>query len=144
MQFLVILVIIIGYCLILGVDAYYILSAGAILLCVFSGFLTLFFVCSNIGLLFAKRKEARFIRFEEIGKSKFKAACYLVEGEEYSCIFPEEGFLEDKLYREDKTYHVMLNKKMRKVYDRFAVTTCLLGLVFSVGLSLGIALLYFL
>lgn len=140
-EIIIVIIIILLYCWIL--DANLILLAGEILICLFSGALTLGFVYCGIGLLFSKCKEAKFLRIDRHGNDKFQVAYYFVEGEEYPCIFPKECILEDKLYQKDKTYHVMLNKRMQKVYDRFAVTTCVLGLVFSIGFSMGIMFLLF-
>lgn len=138
-EIIIVIIIILVICLILDVN--YLLLASAILICVFAGALTLGFVYCSVGLLFSKRKEAKFLRIDRHKSAKFQVAYYLVEGKEYPCIFPKEGILENKLYRKDKTYHVMLNKKMQRVYDRFAIATCVLGLVFSVGLSMGIIFL---
>ena len=133
----IILIIILVYCLVLKVNTNYILLAGAILVGIFFCLLTLGFLYAGIGLLFSKRKEARFTRLDHFGNSKYQVAYYLVEGEEYPCIFPKESILEDKLYQKDKVYYVMWNKRMQKVYDRFAIMTCVLGLIFSIGLSVG-------
>lgn len=121
--------------MILGVSLNYILYAIFAVFCLLSVFLSLFFLYSIICLLFSKRKEARFIRFDKLRNSKYQAAYYLVDGVEYSCVFPREGIMKDKLYKKNRIYHVMLNKRMEKVFDRFAISTCVLGLVFSIGLS---------
>lgn len=135
MEILIMSTIILGICIILGINYNYIMLA---VVCLFSCFLLLLFMYSFIRLLFSKRKEAKFVRFDKMGNRKYQAACYLVEGEEYLCIFPKEGFMTNKLYRQDKIYHVMLNKSMKRVYDRFAISTCMLGLIFGMGLSTGI------
>lgn len=62
-----------------------------------------------------------------------RVAYYLVDGEEYPCIFPKEAILENKLYSTEKTYTVWLNAKTKKVFDPYATTTCILGLLFSIG-----------
>lgn len=135
MELLIMSTIILGICIILGINYNYIILA---VVCLFSCFLLLLFMYSFIRLLFSKRKEAKFIRFDKMGNSKYQAACYLVEGEEYLCVFPKEGVMTNKLYRHDKIYHVMLNKSMKRVYDRFAIATCVLGFIFGIGLSAGI------
>lgn len=136
MEIIVVSIIIFALCMILGVSLNYILLAVFAIFCLFSSFLSLFFLYSVICLLLSKRKEARFIRFDKLRNSKYQAAYYLVDGVEYSCVFPREGIMKDKLYQQNKIYHVMLNKKMEKVFDRFAISTCVLGLVFSIGLSI--------
>lgn len=142
MEIIILIIIVIVYCLALDVSLNYIMFAGGILLCIFSGILTLSFLYCSICLLFSKRKEAKFIRMDRTKRSRYQVAYYLVEGTEYPCIFPKEAVWEDKLYNKDKIYHVMLNKKIHKVYDRFAVTTCIVGLLFGMGLSLGSILMF--
>lgn len=73
---------------------------------------------------------------------KLRVAFYLVEGQEYPCLFPKEGVLEERLYSKDKPCFVMWNRRLGKVFDKFAITTCLLGLVFSVGMSVGLGLVF--
>lgn len=75
-------------------------------------------------------------------KAKYKVAYYLVEGEEIPCLFPEEGVFRKKLYRTDKTYHVLMNKKLGRVFDRFAVATCILGLMCGIGLGTVLLLMF--
>ena len=37
---------------------------------------------------------------------------------------------------------MLFNKKMGRVYDKYAIVTTALGLVFSIGLDVGLVLLY--
>lgn len=143
MEIFVVLIIILLYCLILEVSITNILLAGAVLLYLCDVVLTLGFAYFTIGIFFSKRKEAKFSRFGRPGKHKFEVAYYLVDGKEYPCIFLKEGVMDDRLYQKNKTYHVLLNKHMKKVYDRFALITCPLGLIFSGIFSIGIGLLLF-
>ena len=142
MQILIIILIVLVYCLVLNVDLYYIMLGGALLIGVVAGLFTLAFVYCDICLLFSKRKEATFLRMDSVKGSKFQVAYYLVDGVEYPCIFPKEGVLENKLYQKDKTYHVMLNRKLGKVFDRFAVATSVLGLVFGAMISVVVFVLF--
>lgn len=137
MQILIMIIIILMYCLILNISLNYILSAVAILITLFSVLLTLFFGYAAICLLFSKRKKAKFSRFDKAENGKYQVAYYLVEGKEYPCVFLKEGVMENQLYQKEKTYNVMLNKRMQKVYDRYAVMTCALGFIVSVGFSIG-------
>ncbi len=143
MELVIIIIIVLAICFILNVSPYYMMLGGGILLFVLTTLFAIGFVFATIVLLSSKRKEARFLRIGSVKESKFQVAFYLVEGEEYPCLFPKEGILEDKLYQKEKVYHVMWNRKLGKVFDRFAMTTCVLGLVFSVVLSvvLGIMIL---
>lgn len=111
---------------------------------IFSGLLVITFLICSVLLLMSKWKEARFLRVDLPSKNaKYKVAYYLVEGEEIPCLFPEEGVLRQKLYRTDKTYHVLLNRKLGRVFDRFAVTTCILGLMCGTGFGMILLLMFF-
>ncbi len=142
MELLILLIIIIMLCFILNVSVHYIILGIVILVGISSGLFAIAFVISGILLLFSKRKEAHFLRMGNLKGSKFQVAYYLVEGIEYPCIFPKEGILEDKLYPKGKTCHVMLNKKLGRVFDKFAVATTLLGFVFSVVFCAGLGMVF--
>jgi len=137
MEILVFGVIILVLCLILGVNINYIMYAILGIVGLVSCMMTLLFIYANICLLLSKRKEASFLRFESVN-GKFSVACYLIEDKEYLCAFPREAIMQDKLYDVDKTYHVMLNKKTGKVYDRYSIATCILGLTFGIIICLSI------
>ena len=138
MEIIILIIIVLVYCMVLNVELNYIVLGGAALIGIFSVLFTLGFFLCGICLLFSKRKEAKFIRMDQAKNNKFQVAYYLVEGKEYPCMFPKEGIMEARLYNKDKTYHVMLNEKLGKVFDRFAVTTCVLGFVFGLIFSAGI------
>lgn len=102
-----------------------------------------FLICSVL-LLTSKWTEAKFLRVDlPSEKSKYKVAYYLVEDEEIPCLFPEEGVFRKQLYRTDKTYHVLLNRRLGRVFDRFAVATCILGLLCGTGLGTVLLLMSF-
>ena len=112
-------------------------------LLILSGLLVIIFLVCLVLLMTSKWKEARFLRMDlPSEKAKYKVAFYLVEGEEIPCLFPEEGIFRKILYRTDKTYHVLLNKKLGRVFDRFAMTTCILGLVCGTGLGMVLLLMF--
>lgn len=142
MEFVIIILIILIYCLVLNVSIHYIILGAILFIGAVSALFTLAFVFCCICLLFSKRKEARFVRMGQVKNRGFQVAFYLVDGEEYPCIFPQEGVWVDKLYQKEKTYHVMLNKRMGKVFDRFAFTTSVLGLVFCTVVSVSIFMLF--
>ncbi len=143
MEIIIIIVIVLVCCLILNVDPNFMLLGSTLVMCIFFGLLALGFTYCTINLVRSKRKEANFLHFDKVGESRYQVAYYLVEGQEYPCIFPKEIIMQDKLYLTDMTYYVRLNKRMGKVYDRFAVTTCILGLILSIGFSIGMLLFYF-
>ena len=140
MEYLFILIVIaILVCVLTGNFGYVLFGVTGFLL-ILSGLLVIFFLISMVWLLTSKWKEAKFLRVDlPSEEARYKVAFYLVEGEEIPCLFPEEGIFRKKLYRTDKTYHVLLNKKLGKVFDRFALTTCILGLL--CGTVLGTLLL---
>ncbi len=141
MEFLVVCIIILVCCMILGVNLDYILYAVFGMVLLLSLFFTLFFVFCNVCLLFSKRKEARFVRFDKLRDSKYQIAYYLAEGNEYPCVFPKEGIFSNKLYQQDRVYYVFFSKKLKKVFDRFATITCILGLVFWSILSVSLIII---
>lgn len=138
MELLIILVIVIVLCFVLNISMTLIVVGIVALMGIISGLFALAFWGCMVCLLSSERKEATFLRIDKGHSGKFRVAYYLVEGEEYPCIFPKEAVLESKLYRTDKTYYVMLHKKLGKVFDRFAIITCTLGLVVGTVSSVGI------
>ena len=144
MEFIILLLIItITICVFTGNTVYIILAAAGILL-LFVALLLLIFLYCTIRLLFSKKKEAVFVRIDKpTEKSKYKVAFYRIDGEEYPCLFPEEGILRSRFYPSDRRCHVFLNYRMKKVFDRFAVATCILGLGFGLLFSIGAIYLYF-
>ncbi len=135
MEIVVVAVVIVAYCLILGVGPGYVMTGILMLTGILAALMSIAFLGSAIGLLFSKKKKAEFVRLEQSGR-KYKSACYLVEGREYRCLFPCEGIMQDKLYVQGREYSVMFNRRMGMVYDRFAVATCVLGLVAGVSICL--------
>lgn len=138
MEFLMVLIIIIILCLILNVSLNYILIGILILVAVGAVAFDVSFLYCFLVLLHSKKKEAEFVRIGPAKGDRFQVAFYLVEGAEYPCMFPREAILEDKLYRKDRPCHVMWNPRRGKVFDRYAFATCILGLITSVALSVGI------
>ena len=141
MEFIILIGIILVLCFILGVNFNYLLFGIAILGCVVFGLMMFGFAYCAIRLMFAKRKEASFVRFGGVNDSRMQVAYYLVEGEEYPCLFPKEFIMDNKLYSPDKIYNVMMDTKSKKVYDRYAIATCILGLLFSAGFCAFMAML---
>lgn len=143
MEIIIVIAIILVLCLILGVSLNYILFGITILAIIFFGLMAIGFSYCIIRVLFSKRKEAQFVRFGKASNGRFQVACYLVEGKEYPCIFPKEFVMENKLYSVDKTYNVMLDRKANKVYDQYAIATCVLGLLFGIGFCVVMGMIWF-
>ncbi|MBR4733859.1 MAG: hypothetical protein IK081_13945 [Lachnospiraceae bacterium] len=136
MEILLILIVVAIFVSVLTGNLGYVLFGMSGFLLLTAGLMVLIFLVCNVLLLTSKWKEAKFVGMDyPTEKSKFLVAFYLVDGEEIPCLFPEEGIFRDRLYREDKTYHVLLNRKLGRVFDRFSVATCILGLSF--GILLG-------
>lgn len=131
MEIIIVNAIILVLCMILGVKLNYILLGITILAVIFFGLMTIGFSYCIIRVLFSKRKEARFVRFGKPSENRFQVAYYLIEEKEYPCMFPKEFVMENKLYMTDKTCSVMLDRKANRVYDQYAIATCVLGLVFG-------------
>jgi len=141
MEILVVLVIVILICLILNISFDYILLGTIIVVGIMASAFAISFLYCFFLLVLSKQKEARFVRTGPSKNSKIQVAYYMVEGAEYPCMFPKEAILEDKLYKKDKIYLVMWNPRVGKVFDRYAITTCILGLIVSVVLSVGLFVL---
>ncbi|MCR5460344.1 MAG: hypothetical protein K6F51_10640 [Acetatifactor sp.] len=136
MEILLILIVIAIFVSVLTGNLGYVLFGMSGFLLLTAGLMVLIFLACNVLLLTSKWKEAKFVGMDyPTEKSRFLVAFYLVDGEEIPCLFPEEGIFRDRFYREDKTYHVLLNRKLGRVFDRFSVATCILGLFF--GILLG-------
>ena len=143
MEYVLILIVIAILVSVLTGNLGYIFFGVIGFLLIFSGLLVIIFIIGSVLLLMSKWKEARFLRVDlPSEEAKYKVAFYLVEGEEIPCLFPEEGVFREKLYRTDKIYHVLLNKKLGKVFDRFAVATCILGLMCGTGLGTVLLLMF--
>lgn len=131
MEVFVALVVIVVICKILGVSNFVLILGflGIIELLILLMFL--FFVFHTINLIFTKKKTAEFTKIDTSKKGKFKVAFYKIDGEEYPCVFPKEsGF--SSAYSTEKTYKVRYSKNLKKVYDIWAVATCIVGLIFSI------------
>ena len=144
MEFVFIIVIIaILVCVFTG-NLGYVLYGATIVLMIVSGLLILTFAICNIILLGTKWEKASFLRLDlPTEKSKFKVAFYLVDGEEIPCLFPEEGVFVKYLYKTEKTYHVLYHPKLRRVFDRFSIATCVLGLICGIILEIMSVGMYF-
>ncbi len=143
MEIVIIIAIILVLCLILGVKLNYILFGMAILATVFFGLMAIGFFYCIIRVLFSKRTEAKFVRFGKPSGNKFQVAYYVVEEKEYPCMFPKEFIMENKLYPIDKTCSVMLDRKANRVYDQYAIATCVLGLAFGIGFCVVMGMIWF-
>ena len=109
-----------------------------------SGGMTLFFIFYLLKLLFSKKKKGSFLRIERNGIFRWRSAIYLVDGEEIPCIFPDDGVMDDKIYKTDKAYTLFYNKHSGKVFDRVSITTCVIGIIFTLAIDAALVFMYFL
>lgn len=144
MEYIFILIIIAVFVSVLMGKLWYLLLGLAGFLLILSGLLVIIFSICSVLLLTSKWKRAQFLRVDlPSQEARYKVAYYLVDGEEIPCMFPEEGIFRKILYRTDKTYHVLFHKKLGKVFDRFAVATCILGLACGTGLGTILLKMFF-
>ena len=92
---------------------------------------TLFFVITDISLLFRRRVKGKFLRVDDSGR--FDNAIYEAEGAEYRCLFPAESFGRKRIYREGEEYMLLIprNKNRHSAYDRHSLITIVIGTVCS-------------
>ena len=92
----------------------------------------LFFLVTDISLLFRRRVKGQFIRVDDT--ERFDHAVYRVDNQEYFCLFPAESFGRQRIYHENQSYSLLIsrNPKRRSAYDRHSLITIAIGTVFSV------------
>ncbi len=131
MEILLALIIIIVICKILGVSNFVLILCGLGIIELLIILMFLFFVYHTIHLVFSKKHTAKFTRIDLPEKGKFKVAFYEIDGIEYPCVFPKESGV-SSIYNTEKNYKVKYSKLLKKVYDFWAICTCIVGLIFSV------------
>lgn len=143
MEFILVIAVIAVLCVIFQVSTDLIIMGVTAVIGFIIVAMTLLFIYFFIRLLFSKKVEAEFSRIDQPEKNKFRTAFYIVDGVEYPCVFPAEGIFLNILYRKDRKYHVRLNTRMKRVYDRFAFATCTIGFSVSI-LIVGAAIAIYL
>ena len=134
MEAAAVILIIIVLALILGVKPIFLIIAGAVVIGLLIVMMALLFAFFFAKLITSQKREALFSHIGKKTNGRFKAAFYIIDGVEYPNVFPEEGLLEDKLYKNEKKYNVFLNKS-GYVFDRFAAATCIIGFFVSLALT---------
>ena len=124
MEFIAAILVIVVLCIILGV------STGLMIV-----FVAAFFTVSLVRLLLSEKAEAKFSRIDKRPNGKFRVAYYMVNGQEYPNIFPEEGVFRSKLYKTGRIYTVRIDRSRRFVFDRFACATTAVGFVSGIILT---------
>ncbi|MCM1507829.1 MAG: hypothetical protein NC177_11950 [Ruminococcus flavefaciens] len=142
MEFILVIAVIAVLCIIFQVSMDLIIAGIAILAVLIIMAMTILFIYFFIRLLFSKKVEAYFSEIIQPKENKFRTACYIVDGVKYLCVFPAESVLLNGLYKKDKKYHVWLNRRMNRVYDRFAFATCVTGFSVSVLIMTAVIFIY--
>lgn len=105
------------------------------------GLFVLFFIVTDIILLCYRRAEGTFSHINDT--TRFERAVYLVDGEEYTCVFPAESVARRQIYEKPQQWILVPRKgKRRRAYDRHSLFIIALGNVFSVLLTAAAILLY--
>lgn len=133
MEFVLVAAVIIVLCKILGVSNFALVLGGLGIIEILILFMALFFVWHTINLIFTKRKKAAFSHFGTMLNGKIPVAYYSVDGTDLPCVFPKETGFSPNMYRQDKIYSVRYSRLLKKVYDIWAVLTCITGMIFSIG-----------
>ena len=105
--------------------------------------IAIFFIYFMIKLLLSRPKKGEFSRIDKSPYNRFNAAYYIIDGNEYPNVFPSEGIKENKLYKEGKLYRLMLDRRGKYVFDRFSMTTCIVGFLFCTTVT-AVAVILFL
>ncbi len=144
MEFLIGFIIIVVLLLIAGVSVQTIIAGVFLLLCGVLALIFIFFCYSILLLLMSKKAEGEFVKVDKSPKGEFKVAYYNVKGEEYFCAFPAEPFFQRKFYPQDALYKLRILGKSGRVYDKYAVITCVTGFLSSAALvSVLIYIMFF-
>lgn len=128
--------VIIGIMLLVGVPVETIFALLAVvllgLIVLTMGLFSLFFVITDISLLFRKYVRGIFLRIDDSGR--YDKAVYRVGDREYTCTFPAETVGRKKIYRKDNEYSLLIprSEKRHYAYDRHSLMIIGIGTVFSV------------
>ena len=92
----------------------------------------LFFLITDITLLFRKCVQGKFLRVDD--SERFDHAIYYADNQEYACIFPAESFGRKNIYHENKQYLLLIsrNPKRRSAYDKHSLMIIAIGNIFSI------------
>jgi hypothetical protein len=138
LEIVITVVVIVGILLFVGVPLTSILSILIIglssLLALSIALFVIFFLFTDISLLFYRRTEAEFVEIDET--TRFERAVYRANGERFTCSFPAESVARRQIY--EKPQHFILipkSGKRRNAYDRHSLFIIAVGNVFAVLLT---------
>ena len=141
MEFLILVILIIVFCLCIGISPWGIFIGFSLILLFAMALCVLFFIYNVLRIIISGKTKVVFTKVDKAPKGKYTVAYYKTDDGEYPCIFPNEPMLKNILYKEDKEITVFLDKKYRRIYDRYSLITCFTGLAF--GISTVTAVIYF-
>mgnify|MGYP006873068803 CR=1 FL=1 len=135
LEVLIAVVVIIVILLLVGVPVGSILNllilalSGLLLLMI--GFFVLFFLITDIALLFFRRVKGTFIRFDDTGR--YDRAVYAVGDKEYTCTFPAESVARRKIYQEQTQYTLLISRRKqgKTAYDKHSLFIITIGSIFA-------------
>ncbi len=136
LEVVITVVIVIALLIFMGVSAetVFVICAAVILglVAVAMVLFALFFLITDISLLFRKRVQGKFLRVDD--SERFDHAIYHVDNQEYACIFPAESFGRKNIYHENKEYLLLIsrNPKRRSAYDKHSLIIIAIGNVCSI------------
>lgn len=130
MEFLITVAVVVVLMLLLGFGVFEIALLAAALTVIGGFFVFVMFSYSLFRMVTAEKVDAVFTKTAKPPKRNFEAAHYKCRGVEYPCAFPGEPLMRKRIYTPDKTYKVSLNRRTKRVYDRYAKITCIIGFVF--------------
>lgn len=90
-----------------------------------------FFVFTDVSLLFRKKVKGKFLFVNEEGR--YDRAVYDVNGQKYTCLFPAETFGRERIYKKDAEYTLLIPRTEKKLsaYDRHSLFIIVIGSLFS-------------
>lgn len=142
MEIIAVAAVIAVICVIVGVSAGFIATVAAAVIGLLIAAMALFFVYFFFVLVRSKPTRGTFLRIGKSEKFGFPTAIYSIDGKEYPNVFPAETFFISRLYKKDKLYRLFLSGKKCAVFDRFALTTCIMGFICSISAVGAVILLY--
>ena len=138
LEIIVAVVLIIAILLFVGMPVASILNLLVMLLCgvllLMVAFVVLFFLLTDLSLLFYRRVEGQFLRFDD--SSRFDRAVYAVGDKEYTCVFPAESVARRQIYKEAHcTLLIPRSGRQNRAYDRHSLLIITLGSIFAAVLA---------
>ena len=140
-ELIVVVVLIILICLLIGVEATSVILGICGLLLLFVALMAAGFICFTVRIALSKKSSAEFVRIEKAEGAKFSAAIYRLEEGEFPCAFPAEIIMREMWYEKEKPCTVFFDGKKKRVFDRNAVITCIVGGASCTALTVSVVMI---